>query len=262
LENVPGAKKSNKALMENVDTVTQGGKKAPVENVDTTAPGAKKAKKKKGARSNSNGTDDVLGENKDDASIKHPSYVVVVRDGGKVLVPFSVLQSDEQEFSGNNTSVVATHLCSKDKASKQSQSGKETTPSKTSTGKKASTQSKSSGATATTTSKKRKERSSDVDMCSRNKITKVASNVVPSNADDSEIVELADGTQVTASEVQIVEVADSSQVYEADQPFRPIVRVDDAKVRAHKRLFYEQLEGHYTNLKTFKLMTRADIISV
>jgi hypothetical protein len=36
-----------------------------------------------------------------------------------------------------------------------------------------------------------------------------------------------------ASEVQIVEVAERSQVYEADQPFRPIIRVDDAKVQAH-----------------------------
>jgi hypothetical protein len=35
--------------------------------------------------------------------------------------------------------------------------------------------------------------------------------------------------------------------------------VDDAKAQAHKSLFYEQLEGHYTNLKTFNLMTRANI---
>jgi hypothetical protein len=54
-------------------------------------------------------------------------------------------------------------------------------------------------------------------------------------------------------------VAESSQVYEADQPFRPIVRADDAKLQAHKKLFYEQLEGHYSNMKTFNLMTRGDI---
>jgi hypothetical protein len=53
-------------------------------------------------------------------------------------------------------------------------------------------------------------------MRSRNKKTKVASNAVPSNADDSDTVVLADGTQVMASEVQIVEVDDSSQVYGAD----------------------------------------------
>ncbi len=62
-----------------------------------------------------------------------------------------------------------------------------------------------------------------------------------------------------ANEFQIVEVAESSQVYEADQPFRPNIRVDDAKVQAHKRLFYEQLEGDYSNLKTFNLMTWGDI---
>ncbi len=56
------------------------------------------------------------------------------------------------------------------------------------------------------------------------------------------------------NEVQIVEVAESSQVYEADQPFRPIVSVDDPKVQAPKRLFYEQLEGHCSTLKTFNLM--------
>lgn len=51
-------------------------------------------------------------------------------------------------------------------------------------------------------------------------------------------------------------MADSSQVYEVAQPFRP---VDDAKIQANNRLFYKQLEGHYTNLKTFNLMTKADI---
>jgi hypothetical protein len=56
-----------------------------------------------------------------------------------------------------------------------------------------------------------------------------------------------------ASEAQI------SQVYEADEPFRPIITVDDAKVQAHKWLFYEQLEGHYSNIKTFNLMTWAGI---
>jgi hypothetical protein len=35
--------------------------------------------------------------------------------------------------------------------------------------------------------------------------------------------------------------------------------VDDTKVQAHKKLFYEQLEGHHNNLKTFSLMTRSDI---
>ena len=65
-----------------------------------------------------------------------------------------------------------------------------------------------------------------------------------------------------AIEVQIVEVADSSQVYVADQPFRSIKRVDDAKVQAHKRLFHEQLEGHYTNLEIFNLMTQTDINAV
>jgi hypothetical protein len=46
---------------------------------------------------------------------------------------------------------------------------------------------------------------------------KVPSSAVPSNAEDSGIVELGSGSQVMASEVQIVEVAESSQVYEADQ---------------------------------------------
>ncbi len=61
------------------------------------------------------------------------------------------------------------------------------------------------------------------------------------------------------SEVQIVEVAECSQVYEADQPFRPIIRVDDAKVQAHKLLFYGQLEGHYSKPKAFNLMTQGGI---
>jgi hypothetical protein len=134
---------------------------------------------------------------------------------------------------------------------------KKNTPSKTSTGKK-SAQSKISGASASDT-KKRKERFSDGNTSSKKKKVTVPSSAVPSNTEDDDVIELGDGSQVMASEVQIVEVAERSQVYEADQPFRPIIRVDDAKVQAHKRLFYEQLEGHYFNLKTFSLMTRRDI---
>jgi hypothetical protein len=103
--------------------------------------------------------------------------------------------------------------------------------------------------------KNRKEWSPVGNTSSKKKKVTVPSNAVPSNAEEDDIIELGDGSQVMASEVQIVEVAESSQVYEADQPFRPIIRVDDAKVQAHERLFYEQLEGHYSNLKMFNLMT-------
>jgi hypothetical protein len=113
----------------------------------------------------------------------------------------------------------------------------------TSAQKITSTQSKTSGATANPASKNVRN-SPQMVICLQRKKIKVPSSAVPSNADDSDIVKLADGTQVMASEVQIIEVADSSQVYEADQPFRPVIRVDNAKVQAHKRLFYEQLEGH------------------
>ncbi len=136
----------------------------------------------------------------------------------------------------------------------KSSSATKTTPSKTSTRKK-STQSKSSGASVNCASKKRKEWSSDGNTTSKKKKVTVPSSAVPSNAEEDDTTELGDGSQVMASEVQIVEVAESSQVYEVDQPFKPIIRVDDAKVQAHKRLFYEQLEGHYSNLKTFNLMT-------
>ncbi len=128
----------------------------------------------------------------------------------------------------------------KKKIPAKSSSGKKNTPSKDSIGKKSSTS---------------KEQSSDGNMLSKKKKEKVPSIAVPSNAEDSDIVKLDDGSQVMASEAQIVEVAESSQVYEADEPFRPIIRVDDAKVQAHKWLFYEQLEGHYSNIKTFNLMT-------
>ncbi len=258
----------------------------------------------------------------DGQQLHRPSNIVVVRDGGKVLVPVSSLKSTEKEATDSNDFAMATRLRSKDKEVRKSQkakggkqpalaavqkgtpgaaatkspnnntptatsgqkrtsprrssSGKKTppstapsatkktpsksssaqksTPSNTSTGKR-STQSKSSGVSVSRASKKRKERSSDDNRSSKKKKVTVPSSAIPSNAEDDDIVEIVDGSQVRASEVHIVEVAESSQVYEADQPFRPIIRVDDSKVQAHKKLFYEQLEGHYSNMKTFNLMT-------
>ncbi len=65
-------------------------------------------------------------ENSDEAGTqqKHPSNVVVVRDGGKVLVPLLSIQSNEKESSGINDSAVATHLHIKDKTVNQSQMAK------------------------------------------------------------------------------------------------------------------------------------------
>ncbi len=118
-------------------------------------------------------------------------------------------------------------------------SGKNGAPTKSTSGKKTNSQkntsnsNKTSGVDENIASKKA---SSDGTMPSK-KNTKITSSVLPTNANDNDIVGLAYGTQVIASEVQIVEVAEGSQVYEADQPFRPIIRVDDAKVQAHKKLF-------------------------
>jgi hypothetical protein len=47
--------------------------------------------------------------------------VVVVRDGGKVLVPVSSLKSTEKEATDSNEFAVATHIRSKDKKAKMSQ---------------------------------------------------------------------------------------------------------------------------------------------
>ena len=53
-----------------------------------------------------------------------PSNVVVVRDGGKVLVPVSSLKSTEKEATDSNDFAVATRLCSKDKEVRKSQKAK------------------------------------------------------------------------------------------------------------------------------------------
>ncbi len=54
----------------------------------------------------------------DDGPQEQCPSVAVVRDGGKVLVPFSSLKSAEEEATDINESAVATHLCSKAKKPK------------------------------------------------------------------------------------------------------------------------------------------------
>jgi hypothetical protein len=55
---------------------------------------------------------------------QHPSNLVVVRDGGKVLVPFSSLKSIKMEATDINEFAVAARLRSKDKKAKTSQKAK------------------------------------------------------------------------------------------------------------------------------------------
>jgi hypothetical protein len=137
-----------------MDRVALGAKKAPIDNeapsakeapVDKVAPcGAKAAPIEKVLLAANGASVETVAEeeNKDDVinvaaigtvvkkaknvahSKKNPSNVVAVRDGGKVWVPLSSLQSDEIKSLDNNDSAVANHLCRKDKMTEKSQNTK------------------------------------------------------------------------------------------------------------------------------------------